>query len=293
MDNPHDAFYRKVANELVESYKRDNEPFLLSVGDFTFRPDPYKEFNFFRQIMFPNYFPKDSTPLDYYELIKILQKIHNLFQQGAKYDDPKFSDNKILEVIEKFPLIRQKLKKDVEAAFLGDPAAKNYTQIIRSYQGFFAILIHRIVHELYIRGMVTYARELQEHVHSIAGCDINPGATIDDYFFIDHGTGVVIGETVEIGKWVRIYQGVTLGALKFKKMTSGMLMKEYKRHPTIGNYVIIGAGAKILGDVFIGDNVNIGANTWIDFNVGSNTTIFVGAHPELKQIKIKQQKPSL
>ncbi len=288
---PHlDEFYRKIAFELISSYKGDDAPFLSSPGDFPYRADAYQEFNFLRRIMFPNYFPS-KTPLDLYSIIQILQKLTTLFLQGAKYDNPKISEENILEVISQFPLIREKLKKDVEAAFIGDPAAKNYTQIIRSYHGFYAILIHRIVHELYLRTAVTYSRELQERIHSLTGIDINPGAKIEEYFFIDHGTGVVIGETSEIGKWVRIYQGVTLGALKFKKMVYGMLEKDYKRHPTIGNNVVIGAGAKILGDVKIGNNVNIGANTWIDFNVADNTTVYLGSHPGLKQIK--KLKPSL
>jgi len=290
MEPPLDEFYRKIASNLIASYKSDDDPFLTSPGDFPYRPDTYQEFNYLRQIMFPNYFPTHQTTFNLYELIKILQNLTYLFNQGTNYDS-KISENSVLEIFESFPNIREKLKKDVLAAFIGDPAAKNYTQIIRSYHGFFAIMIHRVVHELYIRGAVTYARELQERVHTLTGIDINPGAKIDEYFFIDHGTGVVIGETSEIGKWVRIYQGVTLGALKFKKVAYGMLQKDYKRHPTIGNYVVIGAGAKILGEISIGNNVNIGANTWIDFDVANNTSVFIGVHPQLKQIK--HMKPSL
>ena len=291
MEPSHDDFFRKVASNLIASYKNDSEPFLTSPGNFPYRPDSYEEFNFFREILFPNYFRKPQTKFNFSELLQTLENLTNLFKQGSTYDTPQIAESQVLEVIESLPQIREMLKKDVQAAFIGDPAAKNYTQIIRSDHGFYTIMIHRITHELYCRGVVTYARELQERVHSITGIDINPGAKIDEFFFVDHGTGVVIGETAEIGKWVRIYQGVTLGALKFKKMTYGMLKKDYKRHPTIGNYVVIGAGAKILGNITVGNNVNIGANTWIDFDVGDNTSVFVGNHPQLKQIK--QLKPAL
>lgn len=291
MEPIHDDFFRNVAFELIASYKADKDPFLSSPGDFPYRPDFYEEINYFRQIMFPNYFPKRPAPLDFYGILQLLRKISHLFAQGAKYDEKAYPYSQILEIIKEFPKIREKLKKDAEAALLGDPAAKNLTQIIRSYQGFFAIMVHRIIHELYQRKIITYARELQERVHSLTGIDINPGAEIAEYFFIDHGTGVVIGETCIIGQWVRIYQGVTLGALKFKKNEEGGLQKDYRRHPYIGKNVVIGAGAKILGEITIGNNVNIGANTWIDFNVADNTSVFVGMHPQLKQIK--HVKPSL
>jgi serine O-acetyltransferase len=177
------------------------------------------------------------------------------------------------------------LKLDVEAAYNGDPAAKSYTEIIKSYPGFLAILVQRVGHELSKCNIPIYPRELMEHVHSITGIDIHPGAKIGKYFFIDHGTGVVIGETTEIGDWVRIYQDVTLGVLHFEK--DGIILKKnYKRHPTIGNHVVIGAGAKILGPVTIGNYVSIGANSWIDTDIPDNVAVYITEHPKLvKRIK--------
>jgi len=187
--------------------------------------------------------------------------------------------------------LREALKKDIEAAFAGDPSAMDYTEIIRSFPGFTAIMVQRFAHEIYELGAGSYARELGELVHSLTGIDIHPGAKIGEYFFIDHGTGVVIGETCEIGKFVRIYQGVTLGVLHFEKEenSDGTLKKNYKRHPTIGNNVVIGAGAKILGPIDIGSHVNIGANSWIQEDVPDYTTVFIKEHPELvkKERKLK------
>lgn len=292
MDSSTNQFLTKLALNLIESYKTDTPPFLLSPGPFPSRPDFYEELNLFPQLMFPNYFPSES--FDLYQIIKILQRFMKLFQQGFQYESEPNDEAKIIDILSQFPLIRDKLKKDVYAGFVADGAAKNYTQIIRSYQGFFSIMAHRLVHELYIRGLITYAREIQERVHSRTGIDINPGAIIGEYFFIDHGTGVVIGETAILGEWVSLFQGVTLGTLKFKLDEKGAVIKEYKRHPTIGNHVMIGAGAKILGNIRIGDNVKIGANTWIDFDVGDNISVFIGNHPELKIKKHKKNiKPAL
>ena len=277
------SFYERVANQLLESYQADANPFLTSCGNFFSRNQFYDELNVIHKIMFPNYFSHLDEQNEY-DILENLKELEELFMKGSQIDgvQDKFDSHKILL---KLPYLRAMIKKDVEAAFVGDPAAKNYTQIIRAYPGFLAIMIHRITHELFNSGLPTYARELQEHVHSITGIDIHPGAKIDEYFFIDHGTGVVIGETAEIGAWTRLYQGVTLGALKFKKESDGSLQKYYKRHPTIGKNVVIGAGAKILGPVVIGDYVNIGANTWIDFNIEKHTTVIVVSHPGIKMIK--------
>lgn len=276
-------FYENVALQLIHSYKSDTKPFLTTYGNFFSRNQFYDEFNLIQKIMFPNYFEHldKVNEFDVYEKIKELEE---LFMKGSRVDEVS-EDFDFQKLIGMLPRLRGLIKKDVEAAFVGDPAAKNYTQIIRSYPGFLAIMIHRFTHELYKNGLPTYARELQEHVHSLTGIDVHPGATIGEYFFIDHGTGSVIGETAEIGEWTRIYQGVTLGALKFKKEEDGSLRKDYKRHPTLGSHVVIGAGAKILGPVVIGNRVNIGANSWIDFSIEEDTTVIIGSHPGLKLIK--------
>jgi len=164
--------------------------------------------------------------------------------------------------------IRELLNKDVEAAFAGDPAAANTEEIIICYPGIQAIAIHRLAHPLYRMGVPLLPRIMSEWAHQISGVDIHPGAQIGEYFFIDHGTGVVIGETTRIGDRVKIYQGVTLGALSFRRNPDGTLVKGGQRHPTIGNDVTIYANATILGGkTLIGEGAVIGGGAWITRSV--------------------------
>jgi serine O-acetyltransferase len=194
----------------------------------------------------------------------------------------------VKELLEKIPEIRSLLSGDIEAAYNGDPAAVSTEEVILSYPCALAITTYRIAHELYLRGVPMIPRIMSEHIHSQTGIDIHPGAKIGKNFFIDHGTGVVIGETAEIGDNVKIYQGVTLGALSFPKDEKGHIIRGRKRHPTVGNNVVIYSGATLLGaDAIIGDNVVIGGNVWITSPVASNTRITI-APPELKYKKKKQ-----
>jgi serine O-acetyltransferase len=182
--------------------------------------------------------------------------------------------------METLPDLRLKLGKDVRAAYDGDPAAKAFDDIIFSYPGLFAITVYRIAHELHHLEVPLLPRVMTEHAHGATGIDINPGAHIGDSFFIDHGTGVVIGETTEIGDRVRIYQGVTLGALSLPKEAVDQLRSE-KRHPTIEDDVIIYSGATILGGgTTIGARSVIGGNVWITESVPPDTRVFI-AKPEL------------
>jgi len=182
----------------------------------------------------------------------------------------------VKELMEKLPEIRELLSADIQAAYDGDPAAASAEEVILSYPCVLAITTYRIAHELYLRGVPLIPRIMSEHMHSLTGIDIHPGARIGRNFFIDHGTGVVIGETTEIGDNVKLYQGVTLGALSFPKDEKGHIIKGRKRHPTIGNNVVIYSGATVLGpDAIIGDNVVIGGNVWITSPVASNTTIAI------------------
>lgn len=161
------------------------------------------------------------------------------------------------------PDVRRRVTLDVEAAFAGDPAAKSTEEIILAYPGVDAIMTHRLAHELWIRDIPLIPRMMSEEIHGRTGIDIHPGATIGDYFFIDHATGVVIGETTIIGKFVKIYQGVTIGALSVRKRDS-----ETKRHPTIEDNVTIYAGATILGGrTTIGHDSIIGGNVWLTDSV--------------------------
>ena len=194
----------------------------------------------------------------------------------------------VKELLEKIPEIRSLLSGDIEAAYDGDPAAVSTEEVILSYPCVLAITTYRIAHELYLRGVPLIPRIMSEHVHSLTGIDIHPGAKIGKNFFIDHGTGVVIGETAEIGDNVKIYQGVTLGALSFPKDEKGHIIRGRKRHPTVGNNVVIYSGATLLGaDAMVGDNVVIGGNVWITSHVASGTKITI-APPELKYKKKNQ-----
>ena len=176
--------------------------------------------------------------------------------------------------------LRTLLAKDIRSAFEGDPAAKSFDEIIFGYPGLFAITVYRIAHQLYEQGVSLIPRIMTEYAHSMTGIDIHPGARIGESFFIDHGTGVVIGETTEIGKRVRIYQGVTLGALSLPKEAVERLRNE-KRHPTIEDDVIIYAGVTILGgETVIGARSVIGGNVWITESMPPDTKVFL-KKPEL------------
>jgi serine O-acetyltransferase len=176
-------------------------------------------------------------------------------------------------LLTQLPMIREMLKGDVGAAFDGDPAAKSYEEIVISYPCIIAIATYRIAHELYLKDVPLIPRIMTECAHARTGIDIHPGAKIGKNFFIDHGTGVVIGETTVIGENVKIYQGVTLGALSFPKDERGKIIKGGKRHPTIEDNVIIYAEATILGDIVIGKNAVIGGNVWLKESVPAGVTV--------------------
>ncbi len=191
----------------------------------------------------------------------------------------------VRELLEEICRIRILLNGDIKAAYCGDPAAKSFDEVILSYPCVLAISTYRIAHELFVRRVPLIPRMMSEYAHSITGIDIHPGAKIGKNFFIDHGTGVIIGETAEIGDDVKIYQGVTLGALSFPKDEKGNAVKGRKRHPTVGNGVIIYSNASILGEkAVIGDNAVIGGNVWITSKIPSETIVTV-KFPELKLTK--------
>jgi len=177
--------------------------------------------------------------------------------------------------LRKLPALRETLAGDVQAAYDGDPAAKGLDEIIFSYPGVRAIVVYRIAHELHLQKVPLLPRIMTEHAHSITGVDIHPGARIGRNFFIDHGTGVVIGETTEIGDNVKIYQGVTLGALSFPKGADGKIIRNVKRHPTIEDDVTIYSGATILGPKTIGKGAVIGGNVWLTGGVPPGTKVVI------------------
>ena len=197
-------------------------------------------------------------------------------------------DAAVFALLEAIPGIREIAKLDVAAAYAGDPAATNNDEIILSYPGVKAITVQRLAHILYTAKVPLIPRMMTEYAHTLTGIDIHPGAQLGKGIFIDHGTGVVIGETAVLGDNVRIYQGVTLGAGNFPKDACGMLIKGLKRHPTIGNNVIIYSGASVLGDVTIGDNSVIGGNVWLTESLPAGTKIT--ARPPENRLKFAKER---
>ena len=178
-----------------------------------------------------------------------------------------------LEFFSRIPQVRAMLQTDLEAAYEGDPAATDMAEIIFCYPGLFAITVYRLAHELYTLNVPMLPRIMTEHAHSITGIDIHPGATIGKYFFIDHGTGIVVGETTLIGDNVKIYQGVTLGALSTR---GGQSLRGKRRHPTIEDNVTIYAGASVLGgETVIGHDCIIGSNAFITKSIAPGTTVSI------------------
>ena len=189
------------------------------------------------------------------ELFKILDTLGSPVKEQAETIELAFMD--------RLPIVHELLLKDANAILKGDPAATNLTEVIRTYPGFFAIAVYRLAHEFFQLGVPLIPRILTEYAHGQTGIDIHPGATIGENFCIDHGTGVVIGETCNIGADVKIYQGVTLGALSVKKE-----LAQTKRHPTIEDRVVIYSGATILGgNTVIGHDSVVGGNVWVTESV--------------------------
>jgi len=250
--------------------------------------------NKFKTVVFPGYFNTEKldpislkyhmgqTISDLFDMMS-LQINHSIRHDCFRYDKPCSIDcdeqvyNTALDVLESIPAIRRMLSTDVRATYDADPAAKSHDEIIFSYPGIFAIMVYRIAHQLYLRNIPLLPRIMTEYAHSVTGIDINPGARIGESFVIDHGTGIVIGETTEIGKNVRIYQSVTLGALSLPRNVSDRWRKK-KRHPTIEDDVIIYSGATILGGrTTIGARSVIGGNVWLTKSVPPDTRVMMEA----------------
>jgi serine O-acetyltransferase len=205
--------------------------------------------------------------------IKIALRFSKDFETADDETRCKEAQEISVEFFKRIPKIREYLDTDIEAAFDGDPAAYFKDEIILSYPGLMAITINRVAHELYRLEVPLIPRMMTEYAHSITGIDIHPGAKIGKYFFIDHGTGIVIGESTVIGEHVKIYQGVTLGALSTR---GGQRLKSLKRHPTIEDYVTIYSGASILGgETVIGKNVVIGSNAFITKSISEGTRVSI------------------
>ena len=212
---------------------------------------------------------------------ELLEQILTTLQPERTVEE---TDTLILRFLEQIPEIKACLETDIQAAYDGDPAAMSCDEIMLAYPAFEAISIYRMAHRLYKMGIPMLPRMMTEYAHQLTGIDIHPGATIGNYFFIDHGTGVVIGETTTIGDHVKIYQGVTLGALSTRK---GQLLSGVKRHPTIENNVVIYANTTILGgETVIGENSVVAGNSFVTTSIPANTKV-ASMQPELE---IKEQK---
>lgn len=254
----------------------------------------YKILHHFRAALFPGFY--DQYPMDEsrvnilignqlrtcaLELRDLIEKV--LINKSEKIGKPcnhlndcKMRANEIvIALINKFPEIRKMIQTDIQAAYDGDPAAMSTEEIILSYPSIEAISIHRLAHELYKSGVPVIPRIMSEYSHQLTGIDIHPGASIGEYFFIDHGTGVVIGETCTIGNNVKVYQGVTLGAKSFSLDEEGNPIKGVKRHPNIEDNVVIYAGATILGgDTKIGHDSVIGGNIWLTQSIPPYSKVY-------------------
>ena len=236
----------------------------------------------FRNKTLKSYTLRNNTSMILEDIIyNLTEQIKRVLRYSCEYED--ICDEKIaaksqeltFAFLEKIPKIREYIETDVQAAFEGDPAAFSKDEIIFSYPGLFAIFVNRIAHELFLLGVPMIPRIMTEYAHSKTGIDIHPGATIGKYFFIDHGTGIVIGETTVIGDYVKIYQGVTLGALSTR---GGQSLKNKKRHPTIEDNVTIYSGASILGgETVVGKDVVIGGNAFITKSVSSGARVSIKA----------------
>ena len=199
------------------------------------------------------------------------------------------SKNLATKYIAQMPRIRESLLTDVKAAYVGDPACKNLDEVILCYPGLNAITVYRLAHELCLLKVPFLPRMMTEWVHGETGVDIHPGATIGNHFFIDHGTGVVIGETCIIGEHVKIYQGVTLGALSFPQDEMGQLIRDSKRHPTIQDNVVIYANATVLGgNTIVGRNSVVGSSVWLTHSVDPSTTVIM----EKPKLRLRSQSKS-
>ncbi|MCR5511090.1 MAG: serine O-acetyltransferase [Lachnospiraceae bacterium] len=241
---------------------------------------------YFRDRSYKIYNPKNSFAVTIEDIFYHLKKQVNLALDFCKLRGTMTEEERSIESYRicreffyKIPVIREYIETDLLAAYDGDPAAGCFEEIILAYPGLMAITVYRLAHELYKLRVPVIPRLMTEYAHSETGIDIHPGATIDKYFFIDHGTGIVIGETSVIGRNVKIYQGVTIGALSTR---GGQKLSGKKRHPTIKDNVTIYAGASILGgETEIGENSIIGGNTFITSSVPANTRVII-KNPEME-----------
>lgn len=295
--------FNELVEDLVASYHSDSRTQRIGKRFLPSRSEIIQIIQNLLELVYPGFYGRqDLTEQNLREHIqslmedtteKLHRQIHNClcFDREARGDirpegsaDP--CDQKALrislEFLERLPEIRGMLAGDVQAAYDGDPAATGFDEIILSYPGVLAVTVYRLAHELHIQGVPLMPRIMTEWAHSVTACDIHPGARIGRDFFIDHASGVVIGETTVIGNNVKMYQGVTLGALSFAKDERGRLIRGYKRHPTIEDNVIIYANATVLGGAtVVGAGTEVGGSVFLTKSVPSDSVVKVKP-PELR-----------
>lgn len=266
------AHLEDLAYRLTEIDTRPNDGHLLGMQEKV-----AEALDHLMRAMFPYHFGKSrarfvETEKRTYELMRAYDALDQTLE--LVYKDQAEAHEKVEALVDALPEILEMLKTDIQAGYEGDPAAKSMDEVIVTYPAFVAISTYRIAHKLYELGVPMIPRVMTEQAHETTGIDIHPGATIGRYFFIDHGTGVVIGETTTIGDHVKIYQHVTLGAKSFPVGEDGTPVKNIKRHPDIGDRVVIYAGATILGgDTKIGDDCVVGGNVWLTHSLDPGVTI--------------------
>lgn len=280
----------KAADALVESYaKKELRIHHLDRQALPTREEIIKVVGICQELMFPGYFgtqglSDESLRLHVISRMAWLQEtlteqIKRAFGHGTKLDEPCGTTDKdaaecAANFLLQFPEIRELLAMDVEAAYEGDPAASCKDEIIFSYPSIYALMVYRLAHELHKLCVPLIPRIMTEHAHHRTGIDIHPATQIGTHFFIDHGTGVVIGSTAIIGNNVKLYQGVTIGAFSFDKDGNGKLIRNTKRHPTIEDDVVIYAGATILGgETVIGKGSIVGGNIWLTHSVPAGSRV--------------------
>ena len=294
--------FEKLVDKITETYRGDSGINFIDAANLPVRGQILHVLDLLFEVLFPGHTGSKAVTRSNVKYVvgdllsqvyaELTDQIQRAYQYQCRIDNCGHCDCQTMaekvtgDLLAELPRIRQQLKGDVRAAFEGDPAAKSYEEIVMSYPCITAIATYRIGHELYIRQVPLIPRIMSECAHARTGIDIHPGAQIGRDFFIDHGTGVVIGETSVIGNNVKIYQGTTLGALSFRKDERGRIIKGGKRHPTIEDNVTIYAEATILGDVTIGKGAVIGGNTWIKESVPPGVTVS-SPHPDLVYRKHK------
>ncbi len=289
--NPNHLDLETLTERLVSSYQGDSGINFIDVRNLPVRAKIIQLIDSLMELLFPGYTGRHKVTRDNVQSVvqdllralgsELAVQIELALRHQCRLkscptcDCTDLAFQRTNELLRKVPQIRETLKTDIQAAYDGDPAAKSFEEVVISYPYIDVITIHRIAHELYLMDVPLIPRMMSEYAHSKTGIDIHPGAKIGEYFFIDHGTGVVIGETAIIGEHVKIYQGVTLGALSFPKDERGQIIRDKKRHPTLEDDVTVYAEATILGDITIGKEAIIGGNVWIRESVPSGTVVAI------------------